>query len=189
MKKTLLIVTTLLIASSISAQSQVHVAANIGIAPSFGYSGCLCGVNTGITTRKGRFGFDGDFDLLRIRKTVGGSGTQVKGSEAVRYFHKKIFVEGDAEQVYYSVTQFHKTNLFLGGGVGTYLTDHIMVRGVFLAYAGQWPHVTDPSRQNAVKGEVSFFLKHHVFVRGTVTVGHWDTETGLSTSAQIGWWK
>lgn len=189
-----LLVVLLLAVSATAQSSNIHVAAEVGGASSLGFSGCLCGGAIGGDIRKSRFDFSAEFEALRARKETGGSGYEVRGHEAGRFYFGKAFVEGDFEQTHYSVTQFSKTHIFAGGGVGVMVNEHVLLRGAFLTHVSESAQPKGiPTNQNFGEGQVQFFGKHHVYFSPRVVVSRFTSggqrSTGAVFSIQIGLWR
>lgn len=181
----------LALAVSLQAQqSNFHAAATIDSSRNLGFANPTFGVTAGGDIRKGRFNFSTDGSLDRIRKNQGGSGYQVAVSEAARlYFHKNIFAEGVTRQWHYSVRQFSKSGVEVGGGAG-FETKHSVNSVVYRQLVWE----TARNQTKTLEGNTQWFLSHHLYF-GSRFRGAWFKNqgsarvmSGIGIETQIGLW-
>lgn len=166
--------------------TNLHVGFTIAGTSALGFEGANIGATAGFDARLGRrLVLAVDASVLRVRKTVDGLGHQVEGREVLRiYAAPRFFVQGGAVESHYSVTAFSKSSVqgLVGAGYGS---DHF-------TFAVNYRHdFTSENRARIVEVVATGYLKHHIFLRGSIAIDHFrapNPQTGESLGVSIGTW-
>ena len=179
-------------------ESTIHVAVVVQVSANTGYVNPSYGVTAGGLYRSGNFAATIDAELLRVKKAVGGTGYSEKVRGGARfYFNKNVFAEGDVQFSHYAVTQFSKSNVYAGGGLG-WSGVGWTIKGLYFRHISESSKpVGTLNHQDFAEASVEGFLPRHFYLKSALAISRFTSHpptgierlTGETFTVAVGFWK